>query len=482
MDWFTVDKEGLAKLLERKGKAFVLYELLQNAWDTNATEVRVQLKPLPNKPYCSIVVTDDDSAGFSNLAHAFTLFAESEKKGDPEKRGRFNLGEKLVLALCEEASIASTTGTIAFDKSGRHRKQAKTEKGSVFTGTIRMTRAEYDEVCQAMQRLIVPHDRRTWFNDAELNDKPRKDGFRTTLPTEISDAEGFLRRSARETLVQLHEVGAGETATLYEMGIPVVELDGGEPWHINIHQKVPLNSDRDNVTPAYLRDVRTAVLNHMHRFIKGADAAAQAWVREAAADPDASKEAVEHVKTERFGEKAVAYDPSDPEGSKMAMQQGYTVIPGGSLSKGEWDNLKRDKIVLPAGQVTPSKPEGFADTTWVGEDKQTPGMKALAKLVQRLGEVLIDRKVSVFFVEAPEASTLAQWSLGKMTFNVSTLGKRFFTTGVTEKQVDLILHELGHNMASDHLSKNFNDALTYLGAKLAFFISENPTFFKDFSW
>jgi 3-(3-hydroxy-phenyl)propionate hydroxylase len=32
----------------------------------------------------------------SDLTHAFTLFAESAKKGDAEKRGRFNLGEKLV--------------------------------------------------------------------------------------------------------------------------------------------------------------------------------------------------------------------------------------------------------------------------------------------------------------------------------------------------------------------------------------------------
>jgi hypothetical protein len=39
-----------------------------------------------------------------DLSHAFTLFAESVKKGDAEKRGRFNLGEKLVLALCDEAT------------------------------------------------------------------------------------------------------------------------------------------------------------------------------------------------------------------------------------------------------------------------------------------------------------------------------------------------------------------------------------------
>jgi hypothetical protein len=32
-NWFEVDRQGLARLLERKGKEFVLYELVQNAWD-----------------------------------------------------------------------------------------------------------------------------------------------------------------------------------------------------------------------------------------------------------------------------------------------------------------------------------------------------------------------------------------------------------------------------------------------------------------
>lgn len=482
MEWFTVDKEGLAKILERKGKAFILYELLQNCWDTDAGEIEVTLTPLPNKPYCALRVVDDDPNGFTKLEHAFTLFAESDKKSDPEKRGRFNLGEKLVLALCEEASILTTSGMVCFDKSGRSSKKQKTEKGSVFTGTVRMTRAEYEEVSEAMTRLIPPHTKRTMFNGKELNEKKRVEGFKLTLPTEISDPEGYLRRSARETLVQLYEPAKGETPTLYEMGIPVVELAGGEPWHIDIHQKVPLNADRDNVTPAYLRTLRTGMLNHMHRFVKGENAATQAWVREAASDANASKEAVIHVKTERFGEKAVAADPSDPEGTKMAAQQGYTVIPGGALSKGEWDNLKRDKVVLPAGQVTPSKPEGYAEATWLDEDAQSPGMKALGRAVHQIGLVLIGRQVRTLFVQSREASTLAQWSSGQMTFNVARLGKKWFEKGLVEDQLDLILHELGHSIASDHLSKAYNDALSKLGAKLALYVTEHPNFLTELNW
>ena len=105
-NWFDVDRKGLAKLLERRGKEFLVFELIQNAWDQNVEEVTVTLREHDAFPgNYDLRVEDDDPEGFTDLAHAYTLFAESEKKGDVHKRGRFNVGEKLVLAMCESATI-----------------------------------------------------------------------------------------------------------------------------------------------------------------------------------------------------------------------------------------------------------------------------------------------------------------------------------------------------------------------------------------
>ena len=84
--WFDVDKQGLAKLMAGRHKAFVLYELLQNAWDQNVTKVQVSLSEVPGRAESEIVVEDDDPDGFADLTHAYTLFAESRKKADPKKR------------------------------------------------------------------------------------------------------------------------------------------------------------------------------------------------------------------------------------------------------------------------------------------------------------------------------------------------------------------------------------------------------------
>ncbi len=92
--WFEVDKEGLARVLERKGKEFRLFELIQNSWDEpGVSKVSVSLE-YRGRNKALLVVQDDAPEGFRDLTHAFTLFAESAKKTNPEQRGRFNLGEK----------------------------------------------------------------------------------------------------------------------------------------------------------------------------------------------------------------------------------------------------------------------------------------------------------------------------------------------------------------------------------------------------
>ena len=145
--WFKVDREGLRKLVEDRGKSMVLYELVQNAWDTEgSTRVDVVIEKLPGRPAVHLVVRDNDPNGFADLAHAYTLFAESAKKNNPEQRGRFNLGEKLVLALCRHATIRSTTGTVMFHEDGTlTRSRERLREGSEFDAEVRMNASEYED-------------------------------------------------------------------------------------------------------------------------------------------------------------------------------------------------------------------------------------------------------------------------------------------------------------------------------------------------
>ncbi|HEX7600664.1 MAG TPA: hypothetical protein VF316_03625, partial [Polyangiaceae bacterium] len=299
--WFSVDKAGLAKLLDRRGKAFAVCELISNAWDTSTTAVDVSLV-LTGPRKAELTVDDNDPEGFKNLTDSFTLFAESCRKGDPHKRGRFNLGEKLVLALCREARIASTTGTVTFSPKGRRRSSAKREAGTRFSGTITMTKAEHEAALKALSSLIPPSNIETSINGIKLGARTPLLTVEATLQTEVADESGVMRQRWLRTTVAIHEPLPGEEASVYEMGIPVVVT--GDKYSVDVGQKVPLGFDRDNLPYSYLRDLRVIVLNATAEKLQKEDANAP-WVRDAAGDSDATKDAVTRVMGLRFGDRRV---------------------------------------------------------------------------------------------------------------------------------------------------------------------------------
>lgn len=490
---FEVDKEGLRKLLAKRGGGFALFELVQNAWDEDVSRVDVRMGWLesPAKGEAGLAfieVEDDDPDGFTDLAHAYTLFAESEKKNDAEKRGRFNLGEKLVIAVCERASISTTTGTIHFDTAGRIHTAKKRDRGSLFYGELKLSADEYEEALRDVHRLIVPNGIDTYFNGELLEPREQVKHFFVTLPTEAPNHEGVMRRTLRKTVVALYEPKPGEDAAVYEMGIPVVAT--GDRWHVNVGQKVPLNLDRDNVTPEFLREVRVAVLNNAADLLDP-DAAEATWVTAAAESPKADPGAVQTMVEQRFGDKVVVFDPSDPEANKRAVADGYVVLHSRTLPKGVFTHLKSHGAVLPAGQVTPSDSHSSGGKT-LPESKWSEGMRRQVDFVRTLAPYLIGRSVDVNIVDDPQQmSWNARYGSATYEFNYRTLGRKWFdldpfapsrVLGGAQKlsPASLLIHELAHEYESDHLSTRYYDALTDIGARLAELAVDTPQLVEPF--
>jgi hypothetical protein len=476
--WFEVSKDGLAKIMSRKSPAFALFELVQNAWDTSATEVNIKIEAVRGQALVSLYIEDDDPTGFSDLAHAFTLFAESKKKGDPTTRGRFNLGEKLVLAMCQSAEITSTTGRVTFDANGRHQSRIKRE-GSSFHGYLRMTREQVGEMLHAASLLLPPIP--TTLNGIRLTNAAPIKTFEVTLPTEMSDAEGFIRRTARKTKVRVYACSSGQPSRIYEMGIPVVETD--DPWSVEVMQKIPINMDRDNVPPAYLRELRVAVVNAMKDQITK-DNAATTMVQEALGDSRIDPQAVAHILDHQFGSKRAVFDPRDQEANAAAVAHGYTVIPGSAYSKSQWSNIRSAEALVSSGKLFPT-PKPYSDdpnarlAKVIPEEKWTPGMRETAEYARDLAWRLISKDIRIVMEVEPMASYGANYGHQTLTFNVGRLGRDWFNHGVTLDVNDLILHELGHEFESNHLSAGYHKALTRLGAKLAQLVLSEPTFFTD---
>lgn len=481
--WFDVDRAGLGKQAEEQPKGRLVGELIQNALDEpGVTRIDVTLTSVPGRPLADLTVEDDAPEGFHDLTHAYTLFAHSRKRGNPEQRGQYNLGEKLVLAVCESASITTIKGTVLFDADqGRIEKPGqKRDKGSVFQGRIKLTRDEFPQVCDYLRSLLLPDNVVVTFNGERLLPRTPIRTFEASLETVVADDQGIMRPRVRKTIVSIYEALPGETPTLYEMGLPVVET--GDQWHVSVAQKVPLNRDRDNVRPAYLQAVRLAVLNAAYDLLTTEEEATAPWCKLAGADQRCSDVAIKHLVRLRFGEKVAAPDPSDIEAMKAFQAQGGTIVVG--LSKGEWANVRRAGAVLPAGKICPTaKPYSLdpnADPVdVVPEDKWTDRIKSIAEYARFLGQELMGVPITVSVVRTTNAFA-ACYGRGRLDFNLFRLGHKWFDQGVTEDVDRLLIHEFGHQYSGDHLSEDYYEALCRLGARLKRLALEKPEELRKF--
>lgn len=498
MDWFTANKDGLRQIAERlvgrRGFGIIAGELYQNVMDTNATSCIIILEKIAGRPLARLVVEDNDPQGFIDLSHAWTMFAPSFKKNDPTKAGRFNMGEKMVLSFCREAQISTTSGTVVFNEDGRRDyPRRKRDVGTVFEATIDCTQERYDQFIQYVHQIFVRPGLELDFNGTII--KPRRpiNTFSEKMTTEIAGEDGILRKSVRLCEIQIFEPNLSETPTLYEMGIPVVET--GDKYHVNIMQKVPLNVDRDNVTPAYLRDVRVAVYNHMFNQISEEDTTAT-WVNEAADSPDCVPEAVEAFRVRKYGEKSVAFDPTNPEANAEAAAHGFTVIPSRGLSSGQRANLYSAGTLRTSSQQFPTAGKGaYSDdpnakpVDVIPESQLTEGMRKMREYTIGVARKILGKQVHVRFVQCDDLMGMG-WracygrghalSSSDFDYNVTVLGRKSFDGPITIDQDSLILHELAHEFESNHLCEGYYRACTNLGAKLKKAVMDDPEWFKKF--
>lgn len=465
--------KGLRALQNGKPKTFVVRELLQNAFDENITKCNLHL--WWDRGLVTISVEDDSPEGFRDLSDAYTLFKDTYKRSDATKRGRFNLGEKQAFSVCERAEIVTTTGTIIFDKkSGRYQSKVKRDKGSIIRVDVRMKREEFEEVKAFIELILIPkhvHFEYSCGNAAGtykavvMYREPYKT-FDAILRTEIQDGEAF-RPTRRKTMVNVHKADGAKY--LYELGIPVCEIDCD--FSIDVQQKVPLSTDRDSVSPAFLKELYALVLNHTYETINDKNAAS-AWVREAVSSPLVGKEAVKSVVLGRFGEKVVVANPNDPIANDDAIAHGYHVVRGAELNGDEWDSIRRFSAMQSSTQMFG---KGVADSTVVEPNE---AQKRVAAWAKKFFKEFFGTTLHVQFISSPMATVVADFRIDSLRFNVPKVRMPWVDGKRPSKEIiDLIIHEFGHRKGM-HTQHSYHEALTAMGAWLTIKALDDPKWFE----
>ena len=465
-EWFAIDIKGLLALLDGKKKTFIINELCQNAFDENITYCKVNISHSQGK--VCISVEDDSPEGFRHIEHAYTLFANTYKRGDPTKRGRFNIGEKLVLALCIKygAEIITTKGTVEFHPTkGRiHHWSKKRDAGSIFTGSFRATKEEYNQLLEHTQLLLPPSNIAFIVNGKTMPAKQIYRSFETTLDTEILKEE-IMRLTKRKTTVNL--VPSDDQAYIFEMGIPITKTDC--KCHIDVQQKIPLTLDRENVKEAYLQDLYAEVLNHTHDDLDEEEVSS-IWVRTGTKDKRITRDAMDTVLKRRYGEKFLSANSNDPNANDEAISRGYHLISGAEMSKEEWDQAKGHDLIQSTTAVFGKTPVGYTELD------PTPAQQRFATFIKKVAREVLNIDLTVKFITS-KATEGADFDNNTIYYNMKRLPANFFDT-LTLENLDLFIHELGHKKGN-HPYHEYHQLITKLGAWLTMKALRNPAFFAE---
>ena len=466
-NWFNVDRKGLAQLQKGKPKTFIVNELVQNAFDENITVCDVLIQFKKETQEILIQVVDDNPEGFKDITHAYTLFADTYKRRDPTKRGRFNLGEKQVIAICNYAQVRTTKGEIIFDNGGRHELPNKTDKGSWIMVVFDGIEKEYKQLIQHAENLIGPKEIKYVVNEKQIPYKLPTKTFTAFLDTEVLK-EDRMTLTTRKTTINLIETDSD--TYIYEMGIPIMKID--TPWHIDIQQKIPLAVDRQTVTNAYLKDVYAETLNNTYQDLTS-DQASEVWVRTAMKDKRITKEAAKHILDLRFGNKLLVGNSFDPNANDEATAHGFNVISGNIMSKDEWNTIRNFGLIKSTTELF-----GHTGLREAKTVKPTPQQKTFAKFAKKVAKEFLHVNIDVIFVSCKGVPTVADYGNRTLRFNVGhpQLHNGFFDK-LTYENIDLLLHELGHE-EGNHTEHNYHKCITEMAGKLVIKAIQEPDFFE----
>ena len=464
---FTVDTLGMRQLHQQRKPEQLVKELVQNVFDEEeASKCKVTIQ---REETGARVIVEDDGLGFSNVSDAYTLMGDTAKRMNPERRGRFNMGEKEVLCVATWATVETVGSTVEFpEDGGRLVKPNRRRRGTRITAMIPWGDEETEQLIQRMRMIRPPEEINYSVNGKRVQRAPELKIGRMELDTVVQDAPGSPMRTTRRR-TNIHILPKSEdSGWIYEMGIPIQEIESS--YSVDVMQKVPMPPNRDTVSEAYLKKIYTEVLNIMHDQMPP-EYFSENWVRTGMENRAVEAAPVKTVIQNRYGDHVVTWS-SNPDTNMKATDAGYQVLHPRSLGKAELQNMRNLGELKSAHEIFGRDEE--ENTTIV--EPGNPVRDAFAEWVKTLGR-MAEKEVTVVFTRNDSSKQLASCTMNtenpEMRFNTHHLSQAFFA-GRDEEQLDLVIHELGHAEMDSEMSHGprWGEACCRVGSMIALGLAE----------
>jgi len=472
--WFEVDVAGMREFHGARKGWQLARELVSNSFDENTTFCHFDLTHDGTDAHLTV---EDDGPGFCDVSDAYTILGSTYKRTRPDLRGRFNLGEKEIIAVSKSAVVETAGKRIIFAENGeRCEEAADRTKGTRVELVLPWSPKKVEQTVVRMKRLLPPKGVKYYVNGKVVQYREPYKMFEATFETVLLE-KGFMRRTMRKTQVELHKPGFQDPPMLFELGIPVQRIECA--FHVDVRQKVPMDSNRDTIKSSYLKHLYAEVLNQTIAEVPE-DKISQVWIRQAVEDNRTTPEVVKQVAQKRFGEKAVLWS-SDAQANEKAVEADYELVRSKELSPMERKRFVEVGGLKHASDLFPSDPsEDAKRSKEVAPDQD---MQQIMDYAIKLAMALVNREIKVrFYSKFGEgiAATYCQ-ATGTLSFNVASLGYDWFKQGITADTTAIILHELSHENQRDPDYAHgpaFRRNLETLAGKTVMLALRQPDIFK----
>ena len=353
---FEVDANGLREVIGGQESWRQVIELVANVFDEYRGYNTERIAPV----HCEVTLTkdgrnpavltvEDDGAGFEDVTDIWTFFRSTSKRSSATVSGRFNAGEKQLLAMALEAEVLTNNHRVTFkDGQRKHTKHRKLVfPGTKITASFRWNFVEFDVAVQQLESVIPPQGLGYIVNGVLIQPPEQIATARVPLPTVLlKNVDGMtaLRETTRQTNVQVLDPG-GNVPTLYELGVPVCALDHEFPYSLNVEQKIPVPLTRDMVSKSYIERLIGQVLQSTAldgMSLLNDDHADATFINGSfkyITDEDALA-----TLTEDLFPNAVQWS-SDTQSNAYATLEGMTVLSRGKFGRETQERLKQNNLL-----------------------------------------------------------------------------------------------------------------------------------------
>ncbi|QRK12969.1 ATP-binding protein [Archangium violaceum] len=435
-EWFELSEEGWRRSNRARPLGQLVREALQNAFDQNASRVRVRLAE------DEVRIEDDAPAGLARDEFAFTVFL-GEKDTPPTWRGRKGRGLKEMIAASDHAEVETVGRTLVFDHTGRHVKPNTRLVGTCLRLFRRTSVSEREEAVGLLRLTIPPPGVELIINGRTVRTPRVKESLEDCVLETVELHRGVERYVERATRVDLYHPRPGETPHLFELGLPVEPHH--LPWHVDVQQRIPLAAERDAARDAYKRTLAAILLESLAPELNRQELSG-AWVTEVLSHFTLSEDALEAYVAKVLPPRAVL--SVDARTDDRARQLGAKVV---DLRGMPFTALEQLETIVESADAYVERMEGPPRDVLV-----TPGPRAerFVGMVRCLSRELIGREVRVEFFERkvrdPSAHVDAEYDRERRVLRVNMRGQVRLDDPLAPQTLGIVLHELAHEAGDEH--------------------------------